>query len=218
VKLPHRLLAVVVAAAALLLSTGQVAIGAPPAPSELTVESVTIPTKVVGGTTVQGTVTLSRPPDPCWPVEVLVSNDAGNPALVQFQPASLTIAAPATTGTFDVITGPTTGTVVINAFADLPDGSSSAQTQFFILPTDQTDIIEITQATLRRGVLTITATSDTPTAVLSAEFNNTLLGTLRNRNGRYSGRFTVTDLDGVVVVRSDLGGCASNGGQPSAAL
>lgn len=166
--------------------------------------------KVVGGTTAMGTIFLNGAPDACCPLTVLVSNDVFNPAFVQ-TPSSVTISAPSASGVFPIVTGPITFTMTVNLAVGT--STSFASASFFLVPTAQTDIITITRADLsQNGDLTIEAQSDSLPSTMTAKitFSGTIdLGPLENAGGgRFKGSFKVPFGDGVVTVRSDLGGCA----------
>ena len=198
--MPSRLAAALLGAAALLVPAA--AAGAPAGPA--VPESITLPTKIVGGESTTGTLCLDRVPDA--PTEVLLFSD--NTFLVEVQP-SVTIAAPDQCADFTVTSFarfPTTESVVISAFT--PDGD--AQHVLFVIPTEGVDLIEITKATVDRNFtkVTIGATSDEPGAVLTAFSGGEELGVLEQKGDRYVGRFELTQPINNVEVMSNLGGCA----------
>jgi hypothetical protein len=197
--MPSRLAAAVIAAVAVFVP---VAAGAPAGPA--VPESITLPTKIVGGESTVGTVCLDRVPDVS--TEVLLFSD--NTFLVEVQP-SVTIVAPDQCADFTVTSFArflTTESVVINAFT--PDGN--AQQVLFVIPTAGVDLIEITKATVDKNFtkVTIVATSDEPGAVLTAFAAGIELGVLEQKGDRYVGRFDISQPVNNVEVRSNLGGCA----------
>ena len=197
--MPSRLTAAVFAAVALFVPA---AVGAPPGPA--VPETITLPTKIVGGESTVGTVCLDRVPDS--PTEVLLFSD--NTFLVEVQ-SSVTIAAPSQCADFTLTSFarfPTTESVVITAFT--PDGD--AQQVLYVIPTAGVDLIEITKATVDRNFtkVTIVATSDEAGAVLTAFSGGVELGVLEQKGDRYVGRFALTQPINNVEVMSSLGGCA----------
>jgi hypothetical protein len=197
--MPSRLTAAVFAAVALFVPAALAAPDGPVVP-----ESITLPTKIVGGESTVGTVCLDRVPDA--PTEVLLLSD--NDFLVEVQP-SVTIAAPDQCADFTVVSHarfPDTESVVISAFT--PDGN--AQRVLYVIPTAGVDLIEITKATVDRNFtkVTIVATSDEPGAVLTAFAGGIELGVLEQKGDRYVGRFTIDRPINNVEVESSLGGCA----------
>ena len=176
---------------------------------ELELESVTLSaTRVVGGQSLTGTATLNQlaPSD----TQVIVDPTV-DPPVAEVQGNPFTILAGADSVDFTVTTGPTPGTrrVIIDAL--LADGSSDVvpSAEFFITPTAETDLIEVTKATMSKsGTLNVTAVSENPAAVLTAEFNGEPVPGA-SRDGRFRGQLVLPQAtSGIVVVRSDLGGCA----------
>ena len=198
--MPSRLAAVLLSAAALLVPAG--AAGAPSGPA--VPESITLPTKIVGGQSTVGTLCLDRVPDA--PTEVLLFSD--NTFLVEVQP-SVTIAAPDRCADFAVTSFarfPTTESVVILGFTP----EVQVQRVLFVIPTTGVDLIEVTKADVNKNFskVSITATSDEPDAVLTAFAGGTELGVLEQKGDRYVGRFDLTQPINNVEVVSSLGGCA----------
>ena len=198
--MPSRLVAALLGAAALLVPAG-----ATGAPSGAAVpESITLPTKIVGGESTTGTLCLDRVPDA--PAEVLLFSD--NTFLVEVQP-SVTIAAPDQCADFTVTSFarfPTTESVVILGFT--PD--VQVQRVLFVIPTAGVDLVEVTKADVNKNFskVSITATSDEPGAVLTALAGGIELGVLEQKGDRYVGRFDLTRPINNVEVVSSLGGCA----------
>jgi hypothetical protein len=198
--MPSRLAAALLGAAALLIPFGAAGAAAGPAVPE----SITLPTKIVGGDSTTGTLCLDRVPDA--PTEVLLFSD--NTFLVEVQP-SVTIAAPDQCADFSVTSFarfPTTESVVILGFT--PD--VQVQAVLFVIPTAGVDLIEITKADVNKNFskVSITATSDEPGAVLTAFSGGNELGVLEQKGDRYVGRFDLTQPINNVEVVSSLGGCA----------
>lgn len=198
---------VVLAALALVTVTESAAVAAKVV--ELEVESVTLSTgRVVGGESLTGTVTLNQPA----PVDtqVVVVTSVGSPA-AEVPESPLTIPAGETTAGFTVVTAQSPGTRRVFVEALLADGSSDVvpSAELIIVPTAQTDLIEITKATMSKsGTLTVTAVSENPDAVLTAEFNG-LPVPGETHDGRFRGQLVLSQAtSGTVVVTSQFGGCA----------
>lgn len=184
-----------------------VATGAKVRPIE--VDEVTVSAnRVVGGESLTGTVSLNQvaPVD----VQVFVFPSDG-PPVADVPENPLTIPAGSTTTSFTVTTGVSTVTNRVILQGLLADGSSTVtpEAEFFIVPNAQTDLIEVTKATMSKsGTLSVTAVSDNPAAVLSAEFNGEPVPG-ESRDGRFRGQLVLEQAtSGIVFVRSDLGGCA----------
>jgi hypothetical protein len=183
-------------------STSPPATSPPPPTTSVAVSSLVVqPAKTVQGNTATGTVTLSGTPS--GSVTVFLSAD-GQVSI----PASVTITAPATSATFPITTFVLERTFLIHVSAGV--STTEAQTTFFQVPTAQTDIITIPTATLsKNGDLQVSATSDNAGVTVRAFFGETQVGVLRNNGGgKFSGSFKVNAQDGVVTLRSNLGGCS----------
>jgi hypothetical protein len=177
----------------------------PPTSTRPTIAALTVsPSKIVGGTTATGTVTLSAAP--AEPSTVAVWNDEG---WRLWTPTSVIVSPPAKSASFSVSTRETLGTFAANVGAGLND--TVAYAKVIVVPTAQTDIITITRAEQPEASnqLKVEASSDNPNVVLSAyDSGGGFVGTLRNEgSGRYRGSFTVSSRVLVVEVKSNLGGC-----------
>lgn len=170
--------------------------------------TVTLPTKVVAGQTVIGTVCLDRVPDE--PTEVFLFSDN---TFVAEVPASVIISPPNQCADFTVTTFDRGFqreiNIVVNTFAN----GESAQGVIAVIPFEGYDLVEITKADVNKnfGHVTVVATSDEPGAVLTAFFGEQELGVLTQKGDRYVGRF---ELNGQPInnieVHSSLGGCAQH--------
>jgi len=141
---------------------------------------------MVGGDSVSGTVTLNQ--TATEDVQVSVDDVVDIPAVVEVQGNPITIPAGSSSAPFNVTTGTTTSTWTVGLQGSLANGASTVvpTTVFYIMPTADTNLIEITKATMSKsGTLTVTAVSDTPTAVLSATFNGEPVPG-ESRNGRHA--------------------------------
>jgi hypothetical protein len=174
------------------------------------VASVTIDqVKVVGGDNFTGTVTLNQtaPTD----VQVIVEDSDAHPDYATVQGNPITIPAGSSSASFTGTTTTPAETDTIVVDARLADGSSTVTpaAEFVLVRTAQTDLIEVTRATMsRKGVLTVTAISENPAATLTAIYNGQNVPG-ESVDGKFRGQLDFgTPTGGEVVVRSDLGGCA----------
>jgi hypothetical protein len=174
------------------------------------IESVTIDQdKVVGGQGFTGTVTLNQVAPTA--VEVVLNVTASRPEHATVTDSPLTIPAGSASATFTGTTTTPTETDLVTIDAALLDGSSTVTPfdEFYLVETEQTDLIEITKATMSKsGTLNVTAISDDPAAVLSATFAGRDVPGETN-SGRFRGQLQFPEATtGVVQVESTLGGCA----------
>lgn len=184
----------------------------PPSPT-LTVSALTLnPSSVVGGNSVQGTVTLSAAA-PSATVVNLASNSTR--ATV---PASITIAASASSGTFTIGTTSVTSTATATISATLNGVTRSATLTInpasTTPPPPSTDTVSITRAEYEtdKRTLRVEATSTSSSATLQAFVSSTgqLIGTLSNSGGgQYRGEFSLSTNPQNITVRSSLGGVAT---------
>ena len=184
----------------------------PPDPPPLTVAALTLnPSSVVGGNSVQGTVTLSAAA-PAATVVNLASNTTR--ATV---PASITIAAGASSGTFTIGTTAvtTSGTATISATLNgVTRNATLTINPASTTPPPSTDTVNITRAEYdsAKRALRVEATSTSSNATLQVFVSSTgqLIGTLSNNGGgQYRGEFSVSTNPQNITVRSSLGGSAT---------
>ena len=186
---------------------------APTTPPPLTVSTLTLnPTSVVGGNNVTGTVILSATAS-----TATVVNLASNSAQATV-PASVTIAAGASSGTFIVGTASVTATTTATISATLNGVTRSATLTINPAsappPPPSTDTVNITRAEFEtsKSALRVEATSTSSSATLQVFVTSTgqLIGTLSNAGGgQYRGEFNVSTNPQSITVRSSLGGTAT---------
>jgi hypothetical protein len=170
------------------------------------------PTKVAFLSLATGTVRLNKVA--ASPVTVSVSNDVFNSPNLVTMPTEVVVPAGSSSATFLVQAGEGVPgkTFAINVSADESPAADATvpRTQFFLLPSATTDIIRIPSAQLsRNGDLKFQATTDTPSAILTADYNGQAIPLRNNGGGRWEGQAKVPVSGGDVVVRSNLGGCAA---------
>ena len=177
-----------------------------PGPASLTAVTVN-PTSVVGGNASTGTVTLSGGAPSGGAVVSLGSSNTG----VATVPASVTIAAGATSATFSATTaavGPSTSVTLSATY------SGVTRTATLTVSPQASDTVAIQRAEYkeRDDQLRVEATSTSATATLQVFVTSTnqLIGTLTNNGGgSYCGTFTRSTNPQNITVRSSLGGSVS---------
>ena len=170
------------------------------------------PTKVAFLSVATGTVRLNKVATSA--VTVSVSNDVFNSPNLVTMPTEVVVPAGSSSASFLVQAGEGVPgkTFAINVSADESPAADATvpRTQFYLLPTATTDIIRIPSAELSpNGDLKFQATTDTSSAILTAEFNGQAIPLRNNGGGRWEGQAKVPVSGGDVVVRSNLGGCAA---------
>ena len=183
-----------------------------PTPAPLTLSALTLASSsVVGGNSVQGTVTLSAVA-PSATVVTLASNNA-----VATVPASVTVAAGTSSASFIVNTtavSATTSATISGSFGGVTR-SATLTINTNAAPPPSTDTVRITRAEFEtsKGVLRVEATSTSSNATLQVFVTATgqLLGTLSNNGGgQYRGELSVSTNPQNITVRSNLGGVATS--------
>ncbi|HEX7331689.1 MAG TPA: FG-GAP-like repeat-containing protein [Pyrinomonadaceae bacterium] len=186
-----------------------------PQPAPLTLSALTLASSsVVGGNSVQGTVTLSATA-PAPTVVTLASNNTAASV-----PASVTVAAGASSATFTVNTTAVSATTSATISGSFGGTTRSAALTINTVaapppPPPSTDTVRITRAEYEssKRVLRIEATSTSSSATLRVFVTATgqLLGTLSNNGGgQYRGELSASTNPQNITVRSSLGGVATS--------
>ena len=183
----------------------------PPPPPALTVSGLSLsPSSVVGGNSVQGTVMLSASAPAATVVSLASSSTRAS------VPASVTIAAGASSGTFTIgtTTVTTSGTATISATLNGVTRSATLTINPASAPPPSTDTVNVTRAEYEsdKRVLRVEATSTSSSATLQVFVSSTgqLLGTMSNNGGgQYRGEFAASTNPQNITVRSSLGGVAT---------
>lgn len=185
---------------------------APPGPPVAASVSVS-PAKIAADAPGTGTVTLTAVATTA--VTVQIRDDYQNSPAVATMPQSVTVPAGARSATFPIQGGDYPGrTFLVHVSTDQP----GVTTQFYRTPLANTDIISITNASQSpSGDVKFTATTDTPSAQLTASFNGRAIPLTSKGNGVWEGRGQVgANQSGDVTVQSNLQGCsAKNPNTPS---
>lgn len=164
------------------------------------------PTKIALGGTGTRTVTLSG--TATTDVSVVISDDYMNSPAVATMPQSVTVPAGARSATFAIHGGDYPGRTFL---VHVSTSQSGVTTQFYRTPLANTDIISITNASQSQsGDLRFTASSDTPSALLSASFNGLAVPLINKGNGVWEGRGQVgANQSGEIQVVSNLQACSA---------
>jgi len=174
----------------------------PPVPASV----VVTPTKIALGATGTGTVTLSGVATA--DVSVAISDDYQNSPAVATMPPSVIVPAGSRSASFPIRGGDYPGRTFL---VHLSTSRSGVTTQFYRTPLANTDIITITNASQSQsGDLRFTATSDTPSAQLTASFNGFAVPLASKGNGVWEGRGQVgANQSGEIQVTSNLQACSA---------
>jgi hypothetical protein len=185
-----------------------------PAPAPLTLSALTLASSsVVGGNSVQGTVTLSAAAPSATVVTLASSNAAASVA------GSVTVAAGASSASFIVNTtavSATTSATISGSFGGVTRSATLTINPVNAPPPPpSTDTVRITRAEFEsaKRVLRVEATSTSSNATLQVFVTATgqLLGTLANNGGgQYRAELSVSTNPQNITVRSSLGGVASS--------
>ena len=177
-----------------------------PTPAALALSSLSVnPSSVIGGNSSVGTVVLSG----AAPTEGAVVTLASSNVTIATVPASVTVAAGATSATFAITTNRVTVTKSVTI-----SGVRGGLTKAVLLTVNAVDTIAIQRAEYVRSrrQVRVDATSTAPTAVLRVYVTATgaFIGTMTNNGGgRFSGFLPWSANPKNITVRSSFGGSAS---------
>ncbi len=164
------------------------------------------PSTVTGGGNSQGTVTLSAPAQ-----AATVVNLSSGSALATV-PASVTVAAGASSATFNVATASVASPATVSISAAL-NGATRSATLNINPPAATADTVGIQRAEYdaSKRTLRVEATSNRTNATLQVFVTSTnqLIGTLTPNNTQHSGELGVATNPQNITVRSSLGGSAT---------
>ena len=184
-----------------------------PTPAPLSLASLTLAsTSVVGGNSVQGTVRLSA----AAPAPTVVTLASSNAAATV--PASVTVAAGASSANFTINTttvSATVGATISGTFDGITRSATLTINPVNAPPPPTTDTVRITRAEFEsdKRVLRVEATSTSSNATLQVFVTATgqFLGTLANNGGgQYRAELSVSTNPQNITVRSSLGGVATS--------
>ncbi|HEV2708449.1 MAG TPA: SBBP repeat-containing protein [Pyrinomonadaceae bacterium] len=169
------------------------------------------PSSVTGGGSVQGTVTLTAAAPSGGATVTLASS---NSSIVRV-PASVTVAAGATSATFNVTTVSVSSTTSAQVSASY--GGTTSATSLTVTPpaapAPSSDVVGISQAeySTSKRQLKVTASSSRSGATLRVYVTSTgaLIGTLKAGGTKHSGQFSLSSNPQSITVKSSLGGAAT---------
>jgi hypothetical protein len=179
---------------------------AQPAGPTLTAVSF-VPTAIVAGRNATGTVTFTG----AMRDGAVVQLTSSNPAVAQV-PVETTVSANQSTGTFNLstsssVTSPTTVTITAKWI------NVTKTTTITVSPgaPPANDVVKITRASWKKGLLTIEATSNNPNAILSvySRAGNFMFDLKNKGGGRYADQRGWVDNPIQITVRSNFGGSAT---------
>ncbi len=179
----------------------------PATPSGPTLTSVSfVPTSVVGGQNATGTVRFSAP----MTQGAVVQLASSNPAVAQV-PQETVVNANASTGTFNLSTAPVSSSTSVTVTASWFGVTRTATITVTPGAPPAADVVRITKATWKSGLLTIEATSTNPNAILTVySSSGSFMFTLTNKGGgRYADQRGWVDNPRRISVRSNFGGSAT---------
>lgn len=180
-----------------------------PTPVTVSLSSITLASSsVVGGNSVQGTVTLSAAAPSATVIALASSNAAAS------VPASVTVSAGAISASFIVNTTAVSATTSATISGTFNGITRSATLSIDPNTSPTTDTVRITRAEYEtdKRLLRIEATSTSSSATLRVFVSSTgaLLGTLSNNGGgQYKAELSVSTNPQNITVRSSLGGVAT---------
>jgi hypothetical protein len=180
----------------------------PPSITTPTLSGLTLnPSSITGGSSIQGTVTLSAP------ASTATSLNLSSSSALASVPASVTIAAGASSANFTVTTTPVASPASVTISATLNATTLAATLALNAAPAPaDTGSITLAQYDTAKRTLRVEAASTRSTATLQAfvTAGGQLLGTLTNNGGgKYTGQFTSATNPQSITVRSSLGGAAT---------
>jgi len=176
-------------------------------PSGPSLSSVTlVPTSVVGGQNATGTVKFTGPMTQGATVQLFSSD----PAVAQV-PQETVVSANTASGTFNLATSPVGSSTTVTITARWFDVTRTTTVTITPGSPPASDVVRITRASWKSGLLRIEATSTNPNAILSVySASGGFMFDLTNQGGgRYSDqRGWVTNPERISV-RSNFGGAAT---------
>jgi hypothetical protein len=180
----------------------------PAQPAGNTLSSVSfVPTSIVAGQNATGTARFSGP----MPDGAVVQLTSSNPAVAQV-PQETVVSANTSTATFNLATSSSV-TTATNVTITAKWINVTKTTTITVKPgaPPASDVVKITKASWKKGLLTIEATSTNPNAILSvySRAGNFMFDLTNKGGGRYADQRGFIDNPIQITVRSNFGGSAS---------
>ena len=165
-----------------------------------------VPTSIVGGQNATGTVRFSA----AMTQGAVVQLSSSNPAIARV-PQEVVVSANAATSTFNLATSATSSPTPVTITASWFGVTRTTTVTVKPGTPPASDIVRITKATWKQGLLTIEATGTNPNAILSVfSAQGNFLFDLTNRGGgRFSDQRGFITNPQQIQVRSNFGGSAS---------
>jgi hypothetical protein len=165
-----------------------------------------VPTSIVGGQNATGTVRFTAP----MTQGAVVQLSSSDPAMARV-PQETVVSANTSTSTFNLATSTVTTATNVTVTARWFGVTRTAAITVNPGAPPAADVVRITKATWRRGLLTIEATSTNPNAILSvySAQGNVMFDLTNKGGGRYADQRGFVDNPRQVTVRSNFGGSAS---------
>ena len=176
-------------------------------PAGPSLSSVTfVPTSVVGGQNATGTVRFTGP----MTQGAVVQLSSSNPAVARV-PQETVVSANASTSTFNLATSTVSTSTAVTITATWFGVTRTATITVTPGTPPAADVVKITKATWKRGLLTIEATSTNSKAILSVySASGSFMFDLTNKGGgRYFDQRGWVDNPRQITVRSNFGGSAT---------
>jgi hypothetical protein len=165
-----------------------------------------VPTSVVGGRNATGTVRFTGPMTQGASVQLFSSN----PSVAQV-PQETVVNANSSSGTFNLSTSPVGASTSVTITARWFDVTRTATITVTPGTPPAADVVRITRATWKSGLLRIEATSTNPNAILGvySSSGNFMFNLTNQGGGRYSDQRGFVTNPQRITVRSNFGGSAS---------
>lgn len=165
-----------------------------------------VPTSIVGGQNATGTVRFTAP----MTQGAVVQLSSSNPAVARV-PQETVVSTNASTGTFTLATSTVSTSTSVTITARWFAITRTATVTVSPGAPPAADIVRITKATWKRGLLTIEATSTNPNAILGVySRSGSFMFDLTNKGGgRYADQRGWVTNPQQITVRSNFGGAAS---------
>ncbi|MFL6003106.1 MAG: hypothetical protein ACJ72P_09885 [Nocardioides sp.] len=165
-----------------------------------------VPTSVVGGQNATGTVRFTGPMTQGASVQLFSSN----PGVAQV-PQETVVNANSSSGTFNVATSRVSASTTVTVTARWFDVTRTATITLTPGTPPAADVVRITKATWKSGLLRIEATSTNPNAILGvySSSGNFMFNLTNQGGGRYSDQRGFVTNPQRITVRSNFGGSAS---------
>jgi hypothetical protein len=165
-----------------------------------------VPTSIVGGQNATGTARFTGP----MTQGAVIQLASSNPAIARV-PQETVVSANASSSTFNLATSTVSTATIVTITATWFSVTRTATITVKPGAPPAADVVKITKATWKRGLLTIEATSTNPNAILSvySAAGNFMFDLTNKGGGRYADQRGFVDNPRQISVRSNFRGSAS---------